>query len=990
MGLPRARRLLPGLTVASSLVWMSLIPAAAAAQAAPTVTPGSVRLVGASTIGTLGGTATFSATAQDPGGQALYQFWVEEPNGVWVDAQNYSPSPQFTLATPSAGDYLVQVYALDRAQVAAGDWAAAQGALPDGVFVGSRVTVAASTTDVAPGTRVTLKASATDIYDPQYQFWVESPAGQWTQSGPYGSAPTYTFTAATSGAYRFVAYAKSPDAVNDGEGALMSAISSSTAYGIASQVVLTPGTPSVAADNTAADPLAITVEDRAGIPVADFTGTVDITSTPAGAFGLSGRNPVHITNGSAVVDLSTSSVGTYTLSADHLASAAAPSGGAAGQPVAANVQYPTVTVAAVAPSGAGLSVASELPSLSTNAQNGTPVWITLTDQAGQPFSTPVGQYVTVSLTGPGTLVPGAAAVTSERLYLAPGSSTLTARVYDRQGTPGTITVTAAASGLAGGQTTVVTYETGAPAALAIHSAITTAHNGESETLYTVDVVDAEGHLVTTGVGATTDIELANSLGSSSGALSYYWGSSLGYLGQVTGGAEASSFTVASVTSASPLVTVGGQVQFAVETDQGQATPASITVMDASGLAQSALYQFAAPTAAYAALIPAYLVTGPSVYVYTAGQTGRVQAQLTDQYGTPVHESGQPIWFTLKSDGNYTSGFVKLVSGASSIGDVYEAFTNSQGVASMSYSFPSGDSPTLGTPNQYRGFWFRASGTSGAYDAPNGYFYGIEDTDNYLVPRASYAAALALNTGGASVSVPGGGVAPYSPASRLPAGSVVTGLRVVALNSLGGLVAGHDGGNYWRANDFIAGDSLLVTSSNPAVASLNTTNRGIAYSSDQWLLNDSGRVYSSGAFQIPPLDLGRAGTATLTFQDVSNNTMPSVSITVTVVPGTATQAPLIEYQGQPISSTNAVSLTANTPVELSVVNVDAAGDPVPATSALTVTLPAAPAGTEWKTAGAVGVSSTVGTVTIPVGSTSAALWVVSGSSEKLTSVGSTSD
>lgn len=979
MGSPRTRRLLPGLTLASSLVWMSLLPAAAVAQAAPSVTPGSVHLVGASTTGSLGGTTTFTASAQDPGGHALYQFWVEEPNGTWVNAQNYSSSPQFTLATPSAGDYLVQVEALDAAQVTAGDWTAAQGALPNGVFVGSRVTVAASTTDVAPGTHVTLTASATGIYDAQYQFWVENPAGEWTQSGPYGSGSTYTFTAATSGAYRFVAYAKSPAAVNDADGALMSAVGSSTAYGIASQVVLTPGTPSVTADKSAVDPLTVSVEDAAGTPVANFTGTVDLASSPAGAFGLSHNNPVTVTNGSAVVDLSTSVAGTYTLSVDHLVSAAAPSGGAAGQPVAANVQYRTATVTAVAPAAQGLSVTSELPSLSTNAQNGTPVWVTLTDQGGQPYSTAVGQYVTVTLTGPGTLVPGTTVVTSESLYLAPGSSTLTATVYDAQGTQGTITVTATASGLASGQTTLATYETGVPAALAIHSAITTAENGNSETLYTVDVVDVQGHLITTGPGATTAITLADNLGSSSGALNYYWGSSLGYLGQVTGHYQARSSNVVSVTSASPLETAGGQVQFAVETQDGQPTPATITAAASDGLSGTAPYQFAAPTAGYLTYIPGYLGE-LSNYVFTPGQTGSTAVQLADQYGTAVHEAGQPVWFRLRGS---PSGLVVLPNGASQAGDSYEAFTNPAGVATLTFALPASDPTNLAPQLSSTGFYFEEWSTASATRSQG-------SLDYYVVPSASYATQL--ETVSSRVVVSSGTSTGSWPASnRFVAGSTATGLEVAALNALGANVSGNDGGHYWAyGGQYPQGDSLLVTSTNPAVASLNTSSSGSMYSADQWLLNDQGDVYSQGAFHIPPLNLGQAGTATLTFQDVSNNTMASVAITVTVVPGAATRAPLIEYQSQTISSSNPLALTAGTPVELSVVNVDAAGDPVPATTALTVTLPTAPSGTEWKTAGALGISSTTGTVSIPVGSTSAALWIVSKSNETVTSVGSTSD
>ena len=165
------------LTLASSLVWMSVVPAAAVfASSTPTVTPGSVMLTATSHTAPVGGQVTFTASAQDPGGTAEYQWWVESPTGQWTDAQNYSSNRTFTLAAPSAGDYLVVVDVLDQGQLAAGDWSAAQTTLPRGVFVDSGVAVAAAASGAA-GQAVTLTAAARNIYDVQYQFWVQAPNG---------------------------------------------------------------------------------------------------------------------------------------------------------------------------------------------------------------------------------------------------------------------------------------------------------------------------------------------------------------------------------------------------------------------------------------------------------------------------------------------------------------------------------------------------------------------------------------------------------------------------------------------------------------------------------------------------------------------------------------------------------------------------------------------------------------------------------------------
>ena len=225
----RNRKAFSGLVMASSLAWLSIVPATAVfAQSPPTVTPGSVTLSGP--ITPTNGSATFTASASDPNGTAEYQFWVESPTGQWTDAQNYSTHNTFTLATPSAGDYLVSVEVMDQAQVAASDWNMAETTLPDGVFNGSSLLVTSNATgSVALDTSVTLTATASGIFDPQYQFWYQEPNGTWVQSGNYGSTNTFTFTASQAGTYKYVAYVKSPLAANNAHGALQSTVGTQVA-----------------------------------------------------------------------------------------------------------------------------------------------------------------------------------------------------------------------------------------------------------------------------------------------------------------------------------------------------------------------------------------------------------------------------------------------------------------------------------------------------------------------------------------------------------------------------------------------------------------------------------------------------------------------------------------------------------------------------------------------------------------------------------------
>lgn len=159
-----------------------------------------------------GATVTFTAQAVDPNGTALYQFWVRGPSGTWQVQQNYSTRDTFALTNLQPGSYAVSAYALDQSQESLHAWSQAYG-YATVVNVGSAVTLSAPSGGVA-GTKVAVSAQATAITDPVYQYWVESPAGAWSQSGPYSTGTTFTFTPSAAGTYRVVVYAKDPYAPN--------------------------------------------------------------------------------------------------------------------------------------------------------------------------------------------------------------------------------------------------------------------------------------------------------------------------------------------------------------------------------------------------------------------------------------------------------------------------------------------------------------------------------------------------------------------------------------------------------------------------------------------------------------------------------------------------------------------------------------------------------------------------------------------------------
>ena len=912
------RKVFTGLTMASSLAWMSILPATAVfAQGAPTITPGSVTLSGP--IHPTNGTATFTASASAPGGTPEYQFWVESPTGQWTDMQNYSTSNTFTLSTPSAGDYLVAVEVMDQAQVAAGQWNMAQTTLPDGVFNGSTLSVTSSASgSVAKGTSITLTAKESGIFGALYQFWYQAPDRTWSQSGAYQSSPTFTFTAGMSGTYTYVAYVKSPLAANNPQGALESNVGSQVAYGTASQVVVNPSTQTVVADGQASGSVTYTVEDRHGDRVANFSGMVTISNpghlqVPGGEKQIA--SSVTVTDGQATVAFSVPTAdagGPVSLAAGNLTTAVSSAGGVAGQSVVANVNYAnaTATVSAATPVAAGLLLTSNVSGLSNNAMNTAMITASVVDQAATPYSPATNTYYAdLTLTGSGSFSPSRS-VTSDVVPLDPtNGGTYPVPVYTAQNGSGTVTVHASpVSGdplTAAAPVGISLYEAGSPTQLAISSSMGLSANGLTYTTYTVKVEDASGHVISTGSGSgvngSTLTVSANS-------------------GNLEMGAGPNS--AASASSLTNIAITNGVGQFTVENTTYQSSPATLTVTDTNGAVASATarYTYMVGAPGYGEMLPVgsdnKYGTFDTVDSVLPGQSVVLRAQLTDQNGNPVAMPGQPLWFTV-----LYGQVLALPNNASAPSDTYEAFTNPQGIATITAtvnSVPAGESAQV-----------RVSGRAG------GYLPVIAQTNRSysqfftVVHPSAYPSAMVLS------SVP----------TRTSAGTVVGG--TVSLN------------NAFGVDDTYG--VIQVTSSNPRV---------LAVQNPISVNNQAPVSYSVTALET--------GTATLTFTDLGQPNVPPVTETITVVPGTATVFPLIEQGGQVLSGTNEVSVPASGLAEVQVVNVDAGGNPVPVTGATSavVALPTLPSGLYWETTlGGVAAQSGV-TAAIPVGQASANVWIVS--------------
>ena len=296
----------------SSMMILSMLPAASAfAQTAPTVT---LTEVGHNTVAaqvSVGSPVVF--TASSTASNAEYQFWIESPNGTWTSAGAYSSNNSYTLTPSQSGDYLVTAYALSSSQVATGDYAAATNIgtdgnqQVDGVFVNSSVTLSTPSASVVAGHAFTVSATATNIYDAQYQFWYKNPSGTWKQSGNYSSSNSFTFTPSQSGTYTFIAYAKSPLAINDPEGALYSNVASGTVLPVV-KIGLSESTAVLNNNGKSTDTFTAGVTSPNGNPLSGVP--VTFTSSNSGVLSFASATAITATTNASGVAMATGTAGT--------------------------------------------------------------------------------------------------------------------------------------------------------------------------------------------------------------------------------------------------------------------------------------------------------------------------------------------------------------------------------------------------------------------------------------------------------------------------------------------------------------------------------------------------------------------------------------------------------------------------------------------------------------------------------------------------------
>ena len=232
----------------------------------------------------VGGKITFSATSATCA-NPLYEFWVLPPGGTWTDVQPYSSSSTYTWDTTGLayGTYSWGVWARD---------ASSPGTSSDGAgtfdtrfgldYVLNAPPCSATNVSITPtnaamaGSTVTVTATAGGCAQPQFEFWLQTPNGAWSQVRPYSTIATYQWstTGAAPGAYRFSVWTR-----NTGSpGVSGSAPYTYDSYNLASYT-LTAGCPSMTA--AASPPTSATV----GSPVT-ITAAASGCSSPLYQFWL--------------------------------------------------------------------------------------------------------------------------------------------------------------------------------------------------------------------------------------------------------------------------------------------------------------------------------------------------------------------------------------------------------------------------------------------------------------------------------------------------------------------------------------------------------------------------------------------------------------------------------------------------------------------------------------------------------------------------------
>lgn len=471
------------------------------------------------------------------------------------------------------------------------------------------------------------------------------------------------------------------------------------------------------------------------------------------------------------------------------------------------------------------------------------------------------------------------------------------------------------------------------------------------TIYTVRIVGPHAHWSGTGSVSVSD----NDGSLATPADLYYLPFHRGTMGPDPFSGDQAPYNATTVGQSSSFSVsfVRGQAQFAVFNAQAGSGPIAITVKDAAlGQSDTVTYPDIATTTATAAGVQ---IVGSPQLTLTPGQSATVTFQVTGSNGAALDQSGQKVnlWLAGLGSAAVPAG-VTLNGGTPNTASPVSLTTNAQGQVSA----------TLTDVSDISGVSYAVdaalAGSSSASPA------AITVTD---IPAADAVSALDLTTTPVTSGAVTGLTVPSS--LSLTAGGTLSaqafGAAAGAPVYVEGVNTAGDVANGSIPGASATGDLLSATSSNTSVVSVSGWN-----AQGETTLN-------SGVTTLPTITAQGAGTATVTIKDISNPSMPSITLTITVT-GQASQT-TFEYQGAAIPSTG-ISLSANTPVPLTVVNTDASGNPVAVSGSTPLTVDVSTTAPNAEILSAIG-GSAISSVQIAPGSSSATVYLQSSVAETVT-------
>jgi hypothetical protein len=148
-----------------------------------------------------------AVTALPVGGKhVLYEFWQQDPNGVWTNPQGWSERATYACQPSLTGTYQWVVYAREANDPTVPVCCAVTTCtVITGHFTG--VTLTADPQRALLQHTVNVTATPLGGSDVRYEFWRRDPAGIWTQEQGFRSTNTLSWTPSMVGTYQWVVYA---------------------------------------------------------------------------------------------------------------------------------------------------------------------------------------------------------------------------------------------------------------------------------------------------------------------------------------------------------------------------------------------------------------------------------------------------------------------------------------------------------------------------------------------------------------------------------------------------------------------------------------------------------------------------------------------------------------------------------------------------------------------------------------------------------------